>query len=85
MAVGICRRPKCLILLPLLILASSAAVFASTVVPPGEVSGTWSVAGSPYVVQGDVEIPAGDTLVIEPGVTVQFETDAEQEQDDCEM
>jgi 6-phosphogluconolactonase (cycloisomerase 2 family) len=40
------------------------------------VSGTWSVAGSPYVVQGDIEIPDAATLVIGPGVTVRFESDA---------
>jgi uncharacterized repeat protein (TIGR01451 family) len=72
----VCAQPKWFILLFLLDLAFSAVVSASTTVPPGEVSGTWSVAGSPYLVQGDVEIPAGDTLVIEPGVTVQFETEA---------
>ena len=76
MAVGIRAQARCFILLTLLSLAFSAAVSASTTVPPGQVSGTWSVAGSPYVVQGDVEIPGGETLVIDPGVTVQFETDA---------
>ena len=73
---GICAQPKWFILLSLLILAYSVAVSASTTVPAGEVSGTWSVEGAPYVVQGDVEIPDGETLVIEPGVTVQFETNA---------
>lgn len=75
-AVGTGARPKCSILRLLLILASPLVASASTTVPPGEVSGTWSVAGSPYVVQGDIEIPGGETLVIDPGVTVQFETDA---------
>jgi len=35
-------------------------------------TGTWTLEGSPYTVIGDVEIPAGNELTIEPGVTVQF-------------
>ena len=35
---------------------------------------TWNVLGSPYLVTGDVTIPAGITLVIEPGVQVRFDT-----------
>lgn len=31
---------------------------------------TWSVAGSPYVLQGDITINAGVTLTLEPGVRV---------------
>jgi MYXO-CTERM domain-containing protein len=33
-----------------------------------------TVAGSPYTVGGDLTIPAGVTLTIDPGVTVQFAT-----------
>jgi len=43
-----------------------------TVVPAGSVSGTWKKASSPYVVTGDLRIPRGKTLTIEPGVTVKF-------------
>ena len=35
-------------------------------------TGTWDLANSPYTVIGDVEIPAGEELTIEPGVLVQF-------------
>ncbi len=38
-----------------------------TLVPPGNVSGTWTLAGSPYCVMGDISA-AG--LIIEPGVHV---------------
>ncbi len=38
----------------------------------GNVSGTWSVAGSPYVISGETVIQTGDTLSIEPGVEVQY-------------
>ena len=33
---------------------------------------TWGISGSPYYVTGDVQIPAGVTLSIDPGVQVRF-------------
>ncbi len=35
---------------------------------------TWTIPGSPYVVTGDVLVPIGVTLTVEPGVRVQFDT-----------
>ncbi|MFH0730526.1 MAG: right-handed parallel beta-helix repeat-containing protein [Pseudomonadota bacterium] len=35
-------------------------------------STTWTLAGSPYVVTGDITLSAGVTLTIQPGVVVQF-------------
>ena len=46
----------------------SIALFATDV--SGSQSGVWSLANSPYHLVGDVEVPAGTTLQIEPGVTV---------------
>ncbi|MEJ2105036.1 MAG: hypothetical protein P8X47_10735, partial [Ignavibacteriaceae bacterium] len=46
---------------------------AQTIVPPGNISGTWTMAGSPYQIQGDITIPNLETLTIEPGVSVIFE------------
>jgi len=46
---------------------------AQTVVPPGDVSGTWNVGGSPYLITGEITIPNGLTLTIEPGVLVEFQ------------
>lgn len=36
----------------------------------GEQYGLWSLDNSPYLLTGDVEVPEGTMLVIEPGVTV---------------
>ncbi|MBL7941183.1 MAG: right-handed parallel beta-helix repeat-containing protein [Flavobacteriales bacterium] len=44
----------------------------ATDIPAGNVSGTWSPAGSPYVVNGHIRIPAGESLTIEPGTEIQF-------------
>ncbi len=64
-------------LAPILVaLAFPLAATAQTVVS-GPVSGTWTLAGSPYVVQSSgavVTAPAG--LIIEAGVVVQFESGA---------
>ncbi|MBC8526757.1 MAG: right-handed parallel beta-helix repeat-containing protein, partial [Candidatus Cloacimonetes bacterium] len=38
----------------------------------GDISGTLLAADSPYFVDGDLTIPAGDQLTIEPGVSVIF-------------
>jgi parallel beta-helix repeat protein len=46
---------------------------AQTVITPGEVSGTWALGGSPYEIQGEITIPDGLTLTIEPGVLVEFQ------------
>jgi hypothetical protein len=43
-----------------------------TTVEPGVVSGTWNAAGSPYMIEGNLEVPDGETLAIEPGVKVAF-------------
>jgi parallel beta-helix repeat protein len=42
------------------------------IVPGGSVSGAWKKAQSPYVVTGDIRIPKGKMLTIEPGVVVKF-------------
>jgi len=38
----------------------------------GNQSGVWSRSNSPYVVQGNIVIPKGETLTIEPGVIIKF-------------
>jgi len=43
-----------------------------TIIPAGEVRGTWTKANAPYAVTGDIEVQRGRTLTIEPGVVVKF-------------
>lgn len=47
--------------------------FSLTNVPGGIVNGTWNLAGSPYNIQGSIQIVNGDSLIIQPGVTVSFQ------------
>jgi hypothetical protein len=48
------------------------SLFAQTSVS-GNQSGTWTLANSPYLVTGEITVPAGQTLTIEPGVEVNFQ------------
>jgi hypothetical protein len=48
------------------------SLLSQTVIPGGDVSGSWSIGGSPYQVMGDVTIPDDSTLSIDPGVIVEF-------------
>jgi hypothetical protein len=47
-----------------------------TTIAAGNVSGTWTAANGPYTVTGSVTVAAGQTLTIQPGVTVFFATGA---------
>lgn len=62
-----------------LLLVLPALPAGATIIPGGNlINQTWTLAGSPYIVQGDVTIPAGAFLTIEAGVDVQFaSTDAQ--------
>ncbi len=55
----------------LLCLIASIA-FSETVINQGPVSGFWTRENSPYIIQGDIEIPQNDSLLIGPGVQVLF-------------
>ncbi len=45
---------------------------SQTIIPSGNVSGTWTAANSPYQVQGLIVVQDGQTLTVEPGATIQF-------------
>jgi hypothetical protein len=61
---------RMLVLFSLLIATST--LIAQTDIPAGNVSGIWARSGSPFRVNGDITIPNGQTLTIEPGVNVVF-------------
>ncbi len=45
-------------------------IVAQTIIPAGTVSGTWTLAGSPYIISGDINCTY---LTIQPGVDVRFQ------------
>jgi hypothetical protein len=66
-------RSLLFVLLVLFAIAAASTAFGDTVVPSGDVAGTWSVAGSPCLIQGDITVPEDSVLTIAPGVEIQFE------------
>lgn len=56
----------------LFILLGAINVSADTI-PGGDVSGTWYQANSPYYITGNITIPTDSSLLIEPGVEVNFQ------------
>lgn len=56
-----------------LALESIYLISAQTIIPAGDVSGTWTKANSPYRIQGDITVPKGQTLTIQAGVAVEFQ------------
>jgi hypothetical protein len=58
---------------PILLLLLASAAHAQTNVPGGNLpTQTWTAAGSPYNVSGDITVPAGATLTIDAGTVVRF-------------
>ncbi|MBU0520259.1 right-handed parallel beta-helix repeat-containing protein [bacterium] len=49
------------------------ATSAQTIIPAGSVSGTWTLAGSPYLVEGEIAVEENTSLAIDPGVVVDFQ------------
>jgi hypothetical protein len=56
----------------LLVMAVSYQVFAQTIISTSNVSGTFTLAGSPYLIQTSINVPANQVLTIEPGVVLKF-------------
>jgi len=60
----------------LIMLMLSVVLSAQTTIPGGNVSGTWTVVGSPYLVQGNITIAPQSSLTIDAGATVYIAHDS---------
>ena len=66
---------KLLLFLLISLTALANSLFSETVIDDGsEISGTWNLAGSPYIIMGEATILVNAELVIEAGVEVKFAT-----------
>jgi hypothetical protein len=54
------------------ILMAVLAARSQTIVPGGNVDGEWTLAGSPYLITGNITVGADDRLAIAPGTEVVF-------------
>jgi hypothetical protein len=59
-------------LLSLILLCCLQTSFALTNITSPNVSGQWTLAGSPYIVQVNINVPTAASLKIDPGVEVKF-------------
>jgi len=64
-------KMKTIFSLILMVLTFSSGT-AATGIPGGDISGIWLKSDSPFLITGDVTIPADSLLIIEPGVQVTF-------------
>ncbi|MBL7895679.1 MAG: right-handed parallel beta-helix repeat-containing protein [Bacteroidia bacterium] len=55
------------------ILLTSLLGLGQTSVPGGTVNGIWTLSGSPYQITNSIMIAANDSLIISPGVIVEFQ------------
>jgi hypothetical protein len=62
------RFSPCIALL--VALGFTRVVSAQTIITGPTISGTWSPPGNPYIVSGNVTVPSGQILTIQPGVVV---------------
>ncbi|MCX6639615.1 MAG: right-handed parallel beta-helix repeat-containing protein [bacterium] len=60
------------ILIAILLCLGVQTIKAETFIPAGPVSGTWTLPGSPYLIEGEITVPTGQRLIIDPGVAVIF-------------
>ncbi len=68
------RKMRVIFLLLVLAVLGVSGLYAETEVE-GEVSGEWTVEGSPYIHVGDLVVPEDRSLIIRPGVTVRLGED----------
>jgi parallel beta-helix repeat protein len=55
-------------------LVASYNMAQSTIADNSTISGTWTLANSPYLIEGRAIVPSGQTLTIEPGVEVRLKS-----------
>ncbi len=65
---------KSLLVVGFMITASNCLFADTTYVTGGQVYGTWSSSGSPYIIQGNINVPTDSALIIESGVRVVFDS-----------
>ena len=51
----------------------SVCLLGQTTITGGDVYGTWTADNSPYLIEGDINVPADSLLEVEPGVSVAFQ------------
>jgi len=56
-----------------IILVNCILLISQTTIPGGDVSGNWLPSGSPYLIEGEITVPDGQTLTIDPGCLVEFQ------------
>jgi len=56
----------------IILLFDCSELDAQTYIPAGDVGGAWDVTGSPYLIEGNINIPIDSQLFIGPGTEVLF-------------
>ncbi|MDP8200672.1 MAG: choice-of-anchor Q domain-containing protein [Candidatus Tenebribacter burtonii] len=57
----------------IIILVICIPLISQTTIPAGNVSGNWTISGSPYLIEGEITIPNEETLIIDPGCIIEFQ------------
>ena len=60
-------------LLVLIIFFCLHTAFSQTIIQGGNVSGIWTPEASPYLIQGNMTVPADSTLLIQAGTEIEFQ------------
>ena len=68
------KERKNILILLLFITSSLINLYSQTSIPTGSVNGTWTQVNSPYLITGNISVPNGSTLTIQPGVIIQFQS-----------
>ncbi|MCX6743794.1 MAG: hypothetical protein NT116_06215, partial [Candidatus Parcubacteria bacterium] len=68
------RKLLCVLslIIPFSLVIQKYQAVAQTNIPSGYVGGIWTLANSPYRINGEITVPNGDTLIVEPGVQIIF-------------